>query len=927
MKLHHQLMIRVPQFSYHATLDDIWEELLQSIEYASPEFYEKIAYLTPQTLQAQPPKIIQTVLKYFNRAKYRCTPLGTFSSFGIAGISKTAESQIVIKPIRTIHIFPDWKYSKHVDYVFEDVWSNNLKLIANSTYYQIENAIRYVRRKPDTESFELAEVQATSTILALLKAMRAAVPIKEIIRLFEEQLEQDFLLNLLEAMILANLIITEFDPNTTGLEYFTRIGKYNFEEPKPYIISELNFKANNLSEKHVKHIPALIQHLTQLLPQKTNSIHLTEFITQYTDLFDRRHIRVMEALDPQIGVGYGNLHKEQTGETIIDKLLSDLNEPHATGNEDNIQDFLKTNLSFSIGETIDLATIAEPHLPNEVENKLPNTFSVIGSVVNDNFYLERIGGHTANQLAGRFSLCGDQAFQYSNDMATIEQDANPEVVFFDIAYHAELAVDNINRRPQLYEQELNLICYPGIDDPITLEDLYISISGNSIVLRSQRLGKRVVPRMSSAYNYRRSQLPIFRFLYDLAFYNVWPELSFDITQFLPGLKYYPKVVFKNIVLSLPKLIFLKKDYQQLAQEDIEVLIIRLLQQYQFGHHIKVLKGEEHTVYNLDNKQEMRLFMTEILRQERTTIEELILPAHALVEDQNGNAYLNQIIIPVYHNKEIYHGSAPIIPNSEMVERDFLPLQEWIFYDLFLHPLHMDRLLLDIIDHFILYNTKEIKEWFFIRYNVQGDHLRLRMKANSDCQAELIKCLNQIVKPYTHSGILKEVKINTYKREMERYDVAGITNVETLFHKSSLLVYELLKNNLPDLEKYEHCLRIFLGVHKSLVIGQKRFIDWTSFIRNTLEKEHHLKNTAFKALNQFIKINNTNYKSEGTEMEQLYMDSIIELLQHCPQRRQAPLFTDFMHMHINRLFAENQRTHEMICYNMLKVLLQRETKSF
>ncbi|WP_313491967.1 MULTISPECIES: lantibiotic dehydratase [Sphingobacterium] len=921
MKIHSQLMIRVPQFPYDAKLEVVWEELLESIQYASPEFYQKVALLNPQSLNSAPAKVVQTLYKYFNRAKFRPTPLGTFSSFGITHTESSKHSQLIINTIRTIHLFTDWRYSKEVEYDFSDVLEKDLKLFANSTYYQVGNSVRYVRRKEET--FELAEVAATKELLMVLKALKAPLQIRNLMQKLQQDIEEQQLLNLVEAMILCNLILTEFDPNTLGNDYFTRIGQFNYHTPKPYIISELSIANGSVSNNYFKHFPELIRTLTNILPSDTNGIHLKEFISNYTKLFDRKNIPIMQALDPQIGVGYGNLSKGESTNSII-ALLTQYKEDNISMQSEQLKSFFRQGLKFKVGETLDLGLIPDHLLSRQSDNKLPNTFSIIGSISDEHFLLERIGGHTANQLAGRFSLCGGQALQYAQGLVKIEEEANPEIVFFDIAYHAELDVDNINRRPQLYQQELNIISYPGVEEPLTLDDLYITVSGNSIVLRSERLGKRVVPRMASAYNYRRSQLPVFRFLYDLAFYGVWPELTFDIKQLLPGLTYYPKVIYNNIILSLPRLVIKKEDFNELPEEVINAKVKKLLKEYQFGKLVKVLKGEEYAVYDLSHVEEMKLFIAEIKHQETITIEEMQIPRNALVKDENNHPFINQVIVPVVHTEELYPISAVLDNDLNSDERDYLPIKEWLYLDIFAHTLYADNLLLEPIKDLLESNKPNIEKWFFIRYNEHGAHLRLRIKAKQENLVDMVNLFNGLIQPYCKTGVVQDVKISTYRRELERYAIVGMENVESHFHKSSMLVLSLLNTNRIDSDKYAHCLRLMIGILESNLIGDKRFYEWTGFIRTLLEQEHKMETATFKALNKFGKENINKIYLKLSKEEQDFLTSLKMLIKRCPERRKAPLFTDLMHMHINRLFAEHQRTHELVCYNMLhQQLLKRK----
>lgn len=922
MKVFDRGMLRVPQFPHNAKLEDVWFELLESIAYASPDFYKLVSDLMPEDLEDQPSKIKSTIYKYFNRAKYRCTPLGTLSSFGIVNINLARATGVQIKSIRTFHRFADWKNIQHLEYEFKDVLAQNYKLFTNSTYYVIGNSIRYVRRKEDIKSFELAEVELREDVKQVLEFLHQPCPVSDLLIHFEKDYTREHLLTLIESMILANLLLTEADPNTSGREYFNRANREEYKKTNPYIISELNYNQKNLSPKYFKNFGSLIQLLTQILPSDTNSIHITEFIARYTKRFDRKHVLVMEALDPQIGVGYGDFHTDQK-DTLVNKLLGNSRRDKKEDEAAILNKFIKSQIAFHAGDVIDLSELELGQDKRAKTNKLPNTFSVIGSIIDEQFHVERIGGHSANQLAGRFTICGDEALRYAKDIAQVEKDANPDIIFFDIIYHAELSVDNINRRTSLYEKEISLVSYPGMDEPLTLNDLYISISGNAIVLRSKRLGKRVIPRMASAYNYRRSQLPVFRFLYDLAFYNVWPELTFDLTSILPDLRFYPKVIYRNIVISMPRLIIQAEELKGKSEQEKEQYIASLLRECGMNACIKLMNGEEHMIFDLNNADQLRQFIAELTSRERSTVEEMILPKDALIRDEHGKPFINQLVIPMYHSNEIYPESAAEIQDTTTLERDFLPLMEWAYYDIYLHPLDANEILLHPIRHILDLYHQKIEKWFFIRYNEGGEHIRLRIKSDQQTLSDITRQLTNSIRPYYDAGRISNFKICTYQRELERYDVVGMSNVESHFHLGSQLAMQMILENYNDSDKYEHCVSIMRTIKDSQVIGDKRFKAWTDFIRTMLEKEHQLNQASYKILNNEIRLHYSYNPRKLTEPEQAFARSLIYLIKCCPDRRRAPLLADFMHMHINRLFEENQRAHEMIWYNIFRTAYMKE----
>ena len=117
LNIHPSIIFRTPKFSYQADLASCWDELKEAIAVSSSAFYETIKDVQADDLNNLPSKVSFTIWKYFNRAKYRSTPYGTFASFSFLNQAfQTAESKIIINEAQVVHRFIDWPYRNELHF-------------------------------------------------------------------------------------------------------------------------------------------------------------------------------------------------------------------------------------------------------------------------------------------------------------------------------------------------------------------------------------------------------------------------------------------------------------------------------------------------------------------------------------------------------------------------------------------------------------------------------------------------------------------------------------------------------------------------------------------------------------------------------------------------------------------------------------------
>ena len=167
-----------------------------------------------------------------------------------------------------------------------------------------------------------------------------------------------------------------------------------------------------------------------------------------------------------------------------------------------------------------------------------------------------------------------------------------------------------------------------------------------------------------------------------------------------------------------------------------------------------------------------------------------------------------------------------------------------------------------------------------------------------------------------------LQIKTYNREIERYGADLIEEVEAHFSKDSRYVLQLIKKPIPVIEHYKRTVKLIRGIYNSLNSDLKMQLDWADHVQESFVKEHRLDSAYFKKLNKHYNVYKSTYFIEDNSKDYLTLQSSFnDLIEICSKHRRFSVMTSLIHMHINRLFDSDQRTHELVIYYFLYKELQ------
>jgi thiopeptide-type bacteriocin biosynthesis protein len=582
--------------------------------------------------------------------------------------------------------------------------------------------------------------------------------------------------------------------------------------------------------------------------------------------------------------------------------------------------------------------------------KTPPSFSVVFRVYGDKIWIEQAGGCTATALLGRFSLFSEKVLEEARYITSVEEKLNEDVVFAEISCFNDEHAANINSNAGIrtYEIPIGVHSIFKEDNIINLCDLTLSIIENQIVLRSKKLNKIVIPRLSSAFNYSRSDLTIFRFLCDLQYQGLKFNFNFDLRSLLPGLNYYPRVEYKKCILYPSTWILNAQEIIELTEAgSSKSIFYKMCSKYKLTKYFALTEGDNQLLFNREDPESIELFVKAIKNKTLVVLQEVFIGQSSPVINSAGQPYVSQFIASVFTDGATYpqRTQAQVNRKKNKIKRIYLPGDEWVYFKLYCHPAISNNILIKDVKNIISRLKKQniVKSWFFIRYTDPDDHLRIRIKINPDDAAKVVSYFEKKMRSQVERGCVNNMVLDTYKREIERYGEDTIEYAEKIFYSGSELVVNYLKNiaakpaDFSELHlaivSVDALLEVFfsgnsdrINLLKLMHEGMKHEFDDSKQVKLQLDNKYREYSGFF---NNMARSKPSIILLAGKKEFDNYIKDLTLLKSNAQAVLPVKLMSlaaDLIHMHLNRLFNDKQRNHEFIIYYLLyKYYLSTEAR--
>jgi lantibiotic biosynthesis protein len=578
------------------------------------------------------------------------------------------------------------------------------------------------------------------------------------------------------------------------------------------------------------------------------------------------------------------------------------------------------------------------------------------------------GGPSGARLLGRFCHADPELEREVRAHLAAEQALRPGAVFAEIVHLPQGRIGNILSRPVLRDYEIPYLGRSGAppERQIPLTDLSVTVTEQRVVLRSERLGREVVPRLTSAHNFATG-LGLYRFLCALQSQGIVGGLGWSWGP-LEGAAFLPRVASGRLVLSRARWRLEEDEIKALTREPGTAAAFAAVQRFRAERRLPryalLGDGDHELLVDFDNVLSVEAWVDVLDGRREALLFELFPGPEELCATGPEGRFVHELLVPFVRQPAEApepagaqepvrdRSPSPVLrergPGGEGLvlpaRRSFPPGSEWLFAKLYVGTSTADAVLRDVVGPLVreAMATGAADSWFFLRYGDPHWHLRVRLHgAPERLCAEVLPRLEAAVSPLLDDGRLWRFQLDTYDREVERYGGdAGIPVVERLFHADSdaaLAIVENLEGDEGADARWRLALRATdlllddLGLDtagKRAALGRMRAGFFQEFgggkpLRVELDKKQRAERRKLEELLaatwddehdlalgfEILERRSAQHAAAIAELRRLEAEGRLtgSVLQLAPS---------LVHMQVNRLIRSVQRAHELVLYDLL-----------
>jgi len=824
-------------------------EVREALFLASPSLDESLPLWLEEPESERGQKVERALVRYFARMCARPTPFGLFAGCSVGVVGERTQLELHAREQYRRHTRLDGDYlSILCDRLGRDpAIRSGLIYRPNSSLYRTAGRLRYAEARLDgkTRSYSLVAVEPSEYLEATLERAKQGARLAQLAEsLVDGEITLEEAASFVHDLVDAQLLVPDLEPQVTGDEPVHDLISQLREHATARVLDETRAMLEALDERPcgtstatyreiagrlgalpveadpsrlfqvdlmkpataslgrapVEELVRVISLLHRLAPTREGA--LQSFRDAFKERYQDQEVPLAQALDEEMGIGFdrpgradadvsplldgmlgsGGREPEPTTGPLFELLLRRLHETLRLGSDEIVLDekelepYARAKPTPLRGSLAAVATLIAPSAAAVDAGE----FRVL---------LEGVGGPSGANLLGRFCHGDPVLADHVRRHLRQEEARRPDAVFVEMVHLPEGRVGNIMLRPLLRDHELVFLGRSGAppERQIHIEDLTVRVVDDRVVLRSRRLDREVIVRLTAAHAFYGSRnLAVYRFLCALQYQDLAAvAFSWGALQQAP---YLPRLRVGRTLLSLARWRLIRDDLEPLgrAEGDSRFVATRALRRkLQLPRWVTLVDGDNQLPIDFDNVLSVETFVQLVKGRREVTLNEMLSEGGSLAGGPEG-AFTHELVVPFFSLPvdAVASPRAPTATPSSAVVRQYSPGSEWLYAKLYTGSATADEVLRSVVAPVVAEARASgaADSWFFIRYGDPQWHVRVRFHGDRRrLTSEVLPALHAAAKPAQASGQIWKIQLDTYEREVERYGgPEGIVLAEALF---------------------------------------------------------------------------------------------------------------------------------------------------
>ena len=877
----------------------------------------------------------------------------------------------------------------------------------NSSLYRVADQFRYLEWKRSSaghRSYSLVAVAATEPLCQVIERAAQGARRAELVELLvADDLSHDEVSTYIGELIANQVLVADFPPRVTGPEplgeLIERTAAIDALQPITEALRDTRHMLTALDQAEIggrsaryREIPArlaavatpidparllqvdmvkpapdatlgpevlaeitrAVEWLRRLDPTSPNQL-VADFARRFAQRYEAREVRLVEALDEEWGIAAPNADASP----LLEGLAFPTSQRDGGPSIQPIHAMLAREIEGAVRRGADELVFDEAWLRPFLIDRPPPlfpSFSVMATVAAPSsdaiargefrVVVDAVRGPSGAALLGRFCHADPKLQRHVEEYSRREQAAAPDAIYAEIVHLPQERVGNILARPVLTDYEIVFLGQSGVplENQIPVTDLLVSVIDGRVVLRSERLGREVIPRATTAHNLSNG-LATYRFLGALA---TTPSLMFGLGA-LEALSFIPRIVVGRVVLRLATWRLAHDELKALDQptEERRFQAVQELRRARRLPRVVAVKDHDNELpIDLDNALSVESFVQLVKRRSSCVLVEIYPGADELCAEGPEGRFVHELVVPFLNAAP--EPARPRIAQSgrasgrtSSTNRRFAPGSEWLYLKLYTGYTGADRLLRDVIAPVVREATSDgtISQWFFLRYGDPEFHVRVRLRGAPTALGALVPRIYERCTQPLQTGLLHRLQLDTYEREIERYGgEAGTELAERLFCVDSdacLAVLDKLditselderwRFTLLGMDLLLQDLRLDLPQRRAIIEQQRAGFGAEfgvgTLVERVLGQKFRKERSRIDSLMTLPAHPASQHAREVFRERSRRLAPIVDELVALEQSGQlavpiAELAKSYIHMHANRLLRSAPRQHELVLYDFL-----------